>query len=67
MKRLQAVGWGGSSNTKLNDLGIFRVVRETENICHFGGPTGFELDLIETSATATAEKRYAFIQKRLSS
>lgn len=66
-RRLQAVGRGGSSNTKLTDLGIFRIVRETEDIYHFGGSMELELDVTETSATATAEKMYAFIRECLSS
>ena len=67
MKRLQAVGRGGSSNTKLTDLGIFRMVVETEDIYHFGGPRELELDVTETSATASAEKIHAFIRECLSS
>ena len=66
MRRLQALGRGGSSNTKLTDLGIFRMVRETENIYHFGGPMELELDVTETSALATAEKIYAFVRECLS-
>ena len=43
------------------------MVRETEDIYHFGGPMELELDVTETSATATAEKIYAFVLKCLSS
>lgn len=67
MRRLQAVGRGGSSNTKLTDLGIFRMVRETEDIYHFGGLMELDLDVTEHSATATAKKIHAFIRERLSS
>ena len=67
IKRLSSVGRGGPSNTKLTDLGIFRTVRETEDIYHFGGPMELELDITETSAAATAQKVNAFIQECLSS
>ena len=67
IRRLSSVGRGGSSNTKLIDLGIFRTIRETEDIFHFGGPMELELDVTETSAAATAEKVHAFIQDCLSS
>ncbi len=67
MRRLQAEGRGGSSNTKLTDLDIFRMTRETEDIYHFGGSMELELDVTETSATVTAEKIYAFIRECLSS
>lgn len=66
MRRLQAVG-RGSSNTKLTDLGIFRMVVETEDIYHFGGPMELELDVTETSAAATAEKIHAFFRECMSS
>lgn len=61
IRRLQAVGRGGSTNTKLTDLGIFHNIRETEDIYHFGGPKEMELDVTETSATITAEKIHAFV------
>ncbi|KAM0803530.1 hypothetical protein BDR22DRAFT_34727 [Usnea florida] len=64
-RRLQAQGRGGSSNTKLTDLGIFRTVRETEDIFHFGGPMELELDVTESPAKVTAEKIYAFIRECL--
>lgn len=66
MRRLQAVGRGGFSNTKLTDLDIFRTVRETEDIYHFGGPMELELEVTEISAVSTAEKIYAFIGDCLS-
>lgn len=65
MRRLKAEGRGGSSNTKLTDLDIFRMVRETEDIYHFGGSMELELDVTETSATVTAEKICAFIRQCL--
>ncbi|CAF9916874.1 hypothetical protein IMSHALPRED_003321 [Imshaugia aleurites] len=65
--RLQAVGRGGSCNTKLTDLDIFRTILETEDIYHFDGPQELELDVTETSATAAAEKIQAFVQECLSS
>ncbi len=67
MRRLKAEGRGGSSNTKLTDLDIFRLTRETEDIYHFGGSTELELDVTETCATVTAEKICAFIRECLSS
>lgn len=67
MRRLQALGRGGSTNTKLTDLDIFRSIRETEDIYHFGGPMELELEVTETSAAATAEKIHAFIRECLSS
>ena len=66
MRRLQAVGRGGSTNTKLTDLNIFRTVRETEDIYHFGGPMELELEVTEISAVSTAEKIHAFIGDCLS-
>ena len=65
MRRLKAEGRGGSSNTKLTDLDIFRTIRETEDIYHFGGSMELELDVTETSAIVTAEKIYAFIRQCL--
>lgn len=67
MRRLQAFGRGGISNTKLTDLGTFRMIRELEDINHFGGPMELEVDVTETSASATAEKILAFILECLSS
>lgn len=67
MRRLQAFGRGGTSNTKLTDLGIFRMIRELEDINHFGGPMELEVDVTETSASVTAEKILAFILECLSS
>lgn len=67
IRRLQAVGRGGSTNTKLTDLGIFHEIRKTEDIYHFGGRMELELDVTETSATFTAEKIYAFVLECLTS
>ena len=67
MRRLNAEGRGGSSNTKLTDLDIFRMVRETEDIYLFGGSMELELDVTKTSATITAEKIYDFVRECLSS
>lgn len=66
-RRLCSVGRGGSRNTKLTDLEVFRTVRETEDIYHFGGPMELELDVTESSAIATAEKVHAFTRECLSS
>ena len=43
------------------------MVRETEDIYHFGGPMELELDVTESPAKATAEKIYAFTRECLSS
>ena len=67
MRRLQAVGRGESTDTKLTDLDIFRSIRETEDVYHFGGPMELELEVTETSAAATAEKIHAFIRESLPS
>ena len=42
------------------------MVRETEDIYHFGGPMELELDVTESPAKATAEKIYAFTRKWVS-
>ena len=42
------------------------MVRETEDVYHFGGPMELELDVTESSAKATAEKIYAFVRECLS-
>ena len=67
IRRLSSAGRGGSGNTKLTDLNVFRTVRETEDIFHFGGPMELELDVTESSATATAKKINAFVQQCVSS
>ena len=61
------MGRGGSSNSKLTDLDIFRTVRETEDIFHFGGSMELELDVTESSATDTAKKIDAFVRECVAS
>ena len=61
------MGRGGSGNSKLTDLDIFRTVRETEDIFHFGGFMELELDVTESSAIETAKKIDAFVRECVAS
>lgn len=51
----------GGGNGKLVDETILRMVRETEDLFHFGGEREWEIDVSEKSAGVVAREILAFI------
>jgi hypothetical protein len=62
IRRLQAVDRGEGTKRKLTDTGIFRSIRETEDIHHFGGNMEFTLNNSKMSAAQAAKVIYNLVQ-----
>ncbi|GAB7345518.1 hypothetical protein MBLNU457_3833t1 [Dothideomycetes sp. NU457] len=62
LRRLVIVGRGeGGGNGKLVDVGILKMIRETEDVYHFGGERECEIDVSEKSAGEVAREIMGFI------
>jgi hypothetical protein len=67
LRRLQDVGRRGLGSTKLTDTSVVRIIREKEDIYHFGDEWGLELDvtrlLLGEVANLIVEHICRFIRK----